>query len=134
MMSYSDNELMNVICDISEIKSMKIAVKSSFQSGAIVGTAVTVGGLLFGPRGIAIGGILGGLGASFAMEGKFKSVPEILTNDLTAKQKKEMMDAIRKLLTVENIMTVAMLITERGVLEALVNLISNFLKNLNYDL
>lgn len=68
------------------------------------------------------------------MEGQFKPVPEILKNDLTAKQKKEMMDAIRQLLTAENIMTVAMLMTERGVLEALVKLISNFLKTLNYDL
>lgn len=55
MMSYNDNELINVICDISEIKSMKVAVKSSLQSGVVVGAAATVGGLLLGPRGIAIG-------------------------------------------------------------------------------
>ncbi|KAH0564207.1 hypothetical protein KQX54_010222 [Cotesia glomerata] len=134
MMSYNNKELMNVICDISEIKSMKVAVKSSLQSGIVVGTAAAVGGLLLGPRGIALGSILAGLGTSFAMEGQFKPVPEILKNDLTEKQKNELMKAIRNLLTAQNIMTISMLLTERGVLEALVRLISNFLKNLSYDL
>ncbi|CAD6227524.1 GSCOCG00001207001-RA-CDS [Cotesia congregata] len=134
MMFYNDKKLMNVICEISEIKSMKVAVKSSLQSGIVVGTAAAVGGLLLGPRGIAIGSILGGLGTSFAMEGQFKPVPEILKNDLTEKQKNELMKAVRNLLTAKNIMTLSMLITEKGVLEALVKLIRNLLKTLNYDL
>ncbi|CAD6227525.1 GSCOCG00001208001-RA-CDS [Cotesia congregata] len=134
MMSYNDNELINVLCEITEIKSMRVAVKSSLQSGVVVGTAAAVGGLLLGPRGIAIGGLAASLGTAMAMERRFKSVPEILRNDLTAKQKNELMKAVRKLLTAKNIMTVAMLISERGVLQTLIRLISNFLKRLNYNL
>ncbi|XP_008555476.1 protein C19orf12 homolog [Microplitis demolitor] len=133
MKDYSDSELINVICDLSEIKSMKVAVSSSVKSGLLVGAAATVGGLLLGPRGIAIASLIAGLGTSYAMDGEFRSVPDILKNDLTREQQENLANAVRNLLSAKNVMSLAMLMTDKGLQDALVSLIHNFLKSLSYS-
>lgn len=52
---FNEPELLGKIFNIMEIKSMKVAVSSSMKSGILVGTATTLGALLFGPRGVAVG-------------------------------------------------------------------------------
>ena len=47
--------------------------------------------------------------ASYHASGKFKSVPEILATEASAEQREKLADAIRNILTAENIMTLVQL-------------------------
>lgn len=55
---FNQEVLFDNIFDIFEIKSMKCTIKNSMNSGLIAGAAATVGALLLGPRGAAIGMLL----------------------------------------------------------------------------
>ncbi|XP_015108595.1 protein C19orf12 homolog [Diachasma alloeum] len=108
-MALSENaeELLRVVCDIGEIKSMRIAIESSVKSGIIVGTVTTICGLLMGPWGLAFGGTVAGATTAYRMNGKFRSVPDVLLNELSKVQKVRLAMAVKSLLTQQNILTVA---------------------------
>lgn len=77
--------------------------------------------------------MIAGLGTSYAMDGEFRSVPDILKNDLTREQQENLANAVRNLLSAKNVMSLAMLMTDKGLQDALVSLIHNFLKSLSYS-
>lgn len=54
--------------------------------------------------------MLGTVLSSYHASGKFQSVPEILAQHATERQKEKLADALRNLLTAEHIMTVVQLI------------------------
>ncbi|KAK0098503.1 hypothetical protein PV326_007764 [Microctonus aethiopoides] len=107
---FNEPELLGKICNIMEIKSMKVAVSSSMKCGILVGTATTLGALLFGPRGVAVGGVLGSLATSYMMDGSFKSVPDIILTETTDAQRQALFEDIVNLLNAENIYNISMLI------------------------
>ncbi|XP_063983483.1 protein C19orf12 homolog [Diachasmimorpha longicaudata] len=100
-------ELLRVVCEIGEIKSMRVAVESSVKAGIIVGTVTTICGLLLGPWGLAFGGTVAGVTTAYKWNGSFRSVPNILLNDLTEVQKNRLATALKRLLTQQNILTAA---------------------------
>ncbi|XP_034949616.1 protein C19orf12 homolog [Chelonus insularis] len=136
--SCNNSELISIICELNEIKAMRVTVNKCLSSGLMVGVAATLGGLLLGPRGIALGGIVAGVTASALNEGEFRSVPDILMNDLSEEQTRRLANSIRSLLSQENIMTVAALsmrmMSEAGFRETLRSVIEMFLKELNFSI
>lgn len=48
-------EVIKLLCSISEEKKMKAAVKHSGRGALVMGTVVAVGGFVGGPPGIAVG-------------------------------------------------------------------------------
>ncbi|KAJ8688379.1 hypothetical protein QAD02_024174 [Eretmocerus hayati] len=130
-MSLATPDILNAISDLAKIREMKIALNVSAQCGLIASISTMLGGLVGGPRGIAIGGSLGTALAYFHGNGKFKSVPEILANDATPQQKEKLADAIRNLVTPENIFTIiqftAALQNNQFLMEQVIKLVRNFL-------
>lgn len=49
------DDVMKLLCSISEQKNMKAAVKHSGKGALVTGTVAFVGGLVGGPPGIAVG-------------------------------------------------------------------------------
>ncbi|XP_014206235.1 protein C19orf12 homolog isoform X2 [Copidosoma floridanum] len=129
-MSLATPELLNAIADLSSIREMKVAVNLSAQCGLIVGAITAVGGILGGPPGIALGGLLGTGLASYHAGGKFKSVPEILAQEATPEQKEKLATALRNLLNAQNIFTVlelaATMQNNRLLMEAVSKVIREF--------
>ncbi|KAB7505093.1 Protein C19orf12-like protein [Armadillidium nasatum] len=77
-MPISTNEIIKLICDVSEEEKIKIAVSESLKGGAIAGCATVIGGLIMGPVGLAAGGTLGGITSYFVCK-KFQSVPSVIS-------------------------------------------------------
>ncbi|XP_036131751.1 protein C19orf12 homolog isoform X2 [Molossus molossus] len=81
-------EVMRLLCSLSEAKQMKAAVKQSGRGALVAGTVAFVGGLVGGPPGIAVGGAVGGLLGAWMTSGQFKPVPQILMELPPAEQEK----------------------------------------------
>ncbi|XP_072391877.1 uncharacterized protein [Diabrotica undecimpunctata] len=84
---FKRKEILEMCQILAEQEQLKISVKESVKGGIIAGIGAVVGGLLGGPIGLAIGGTIGSATAAICAAGKFRSVADILENDLTARQK-----------------------------------------------
>ncbi|NXI35808.1 CS012 protein, partial [Galbula dea] len=88
------DDVMQLLCHLSEVKGMKAAVKHSGRGALVAGATAFVGGLMGGPPGIAVGGAIGGLLGTWMAAGQFKPVPQILLELPPAEQQKLYDEAI----------------------------------------
>lgn len=72
------DDVMKLLCSISEQRKMKAAVKHSGKGALVTGAVAFVGGLVGGPPGLAVGGAVGGLLGAWMTSGQFKPIPQIL--------------------------------------------------------
>ncbi|CAH7357420.1 protein C19orf12 homolog [Phodopus roborovskii] len=72
------DDVMKLLCSISQERKMKAAFKHSVRGALVTGTVALLGGLVGGPPGIALGGTVGGLLGAWMTSGQFKPVPQIL--------------------------------------------------------
>ncbi|XP_006867445.1 PREDICTED: protein C19orf12 homolog [Chrysochloris asiatica] len=82
-------DIMGLLCSVSEGKKMKAAFKHSGKGALVTGAVAFVGGLVGGPPGLAVGGALGGLLGAWMTSGQFKPVPQILM-ELPAAEKQKL--------------------------------------------
>ncbi|XP_051835729.1 protein C19orf12 homolog isoform X2 [Antechinus flavipes] len=71
-------DIMKLLCTISEERKMKAAFKHSGKGALVAGAVAFVGGLVGGPPGIAVGGTVGGLLGAWMTSGQFKPIPQII--------------------------------------------------------
>ena len=50
------DEILSVLSKLSDESGLKVTVQESVKGGVVAGTACTIGGVLLGPPGLAIGG------------------------------------------------------------------------------
>ncbi|XP_030742441.2 protein C19orf12 homolog isoform X1 [Echinops telfairi] len=81
-------DIMQLLCSVSEERKMKAAVKHSGKGALVTGAVAFVGGLVGGPPGIAVGGAVGGLLGAWMTSGQFKPVPQILMELPRSEQQK----------------------------------------------
>nr|XP_046250417.1 protein C19orf12 homolog [Scatophagus argus] len=89
-MATRTDDVMHLCCEMSA--QIKLTWTSSINAGLITGGAVVVGGLLFGPVGILLGAIGGGV-AGWLTSPNFKSVPQILMES-TPEQKRRLYEDV----------------------------------------
>ncbi|XP_026712609.1 protein C19orf12 homolog isoform X3 [Athene cunicularia] len=90
-MSQRVEDVIQLLCHLSQEKGMKAAVKHSAR-GALLGIPTALlGGLLGGPVGMAVGGAFGGLLGAWMTAGQFRPVPQILL-ELPPAEKKKLYD------------------------------------------
>lgn len=65
------NEEINVLCDVSDMMQLEATLQCSYKGGVITGGVALVCGLLLGPIGFPIGGVIGGLAATAVTWKKF---------------------------------------------------------------
>uniref|UniRef100_A0A8C8A3T0 CS012 protein n=1 Tax=Otus sunia TaxID=257818 RepID=A0A8C8A3T0_9STRI len=82
------DDVMQLLCHLSQVKGMKAAVKHSAQGALLAGATALLGGLMGGPPGIAVGGAFGGLLGAWMTAGQFRPVPQILLELPPAEQQK----------------------------------------------
>ncbi|KAK6641806.1 hypothetical protein RUM44_013523 [Polyplax serrata] len=71
-------ELTEALAELCEQEGMTAALTNSFRGGLITGTCALLGGLLLGPRGLAIGGIMGGVASTVSSTNNFESAASII--------------------------------------------------------
>ena len=50
------DEVINILSKLSDESGLKVTVNESIKGGVIAGSACTIGGILLGPPGLAVGG------------------------------------------------------------------------------
>ncbi|XP_061042286.1 protein C19orf12 homolog isoform X2 [Eubalaena glacialis] len=81
-------DIMRLLCSVSEERKMRAAVRHSGRGGLVTGAVAFVGGLVGGPPGLAVGGAVGGLLGAWMTSGQFKPVPQIIMELPPAEQQK----------------------------------------------
>ncbi|XP_059760002.1 protein C19orf12 homolog isoform X1 [Balaenoptera ricei] len=81
-------DIMRLLCSISEERKMRAAVRHSGRGALVTGAVAFVGGLVGGPPGLAVGGAVGGLLGAWMTSGQFKPVPQIIMELPPAEQQK----------------------------------------------
>lgn len=116
-MAVPAHQLLNEVSKLTELQGVRVAMKESLKGAAIAGVSTLLGGMLFGPIGLAIGtrshlswwkwwklndtsfwnstgGTVGGCSAAVMANEKFKSIPYVIQHDLTSRQKEHLVAAI----------------------------------------
>lgn len=87
------DDVVRLCCEISAQEQIKVAVRSAAQGAAMTGGAAFVGGMLAGPPGLAMGGVVGGLFAGWWANGTFRPLPQILL-ELPPQQQRKLYDDV----------------------------------------
>ena len=131
-------DIMRLLCSISEKRKIKAAFKYSWLGGLVTGTVTVVGGLVGGPPGIAIGGAVGGLLGAWMTSGQFKPVPQIIMELPADEQERLFINtiAILRNLSWTSVEQLTMLVMGSKTLqEQLVDMLNNyFIKELGSEM
>ncbi|NXU48812.1 CS012 protein, partial [Turnix velox] len=124
------DDVMQLLCHLSQEKRIKAAVKHSGRGALLAGASAFLGGLVGGPPGIAVGGAVGGLLGSWMSSGQFKPVPQILLELPPAEQQKlydEAVAIIRHLDWTDVIQLTALVMGNAGLQQKLTTVLINYL-------
>jgi len=90
------NDILELMTVLSEDKNLQVTVSESLKGGLTAGVAATLGGLLLGPRGLALGGALGGVLGAVMSEDKFKPVSQAIM-EMSDPDQRRLVEAIRNI-------------------------------------
>ncbi|GFG29432.1 hypothetical protein Cfor_02633 [Coptotermes formosanus] len=132
-MPINSSELLSVVAQLTEDRHVRATVRESLKGGCIAATTTVVGGLLLGPAGLAVGGIVGGCTAALISKGKFKPVSEVIMNDMTNAQRERLAASVAAVvadLRVEDVvLLLPLLLNNPGAKEAVLRSVFAFLQN-----
>ncbi|XP_035399178.1 protein C19orf12 homolog [Cygnus atratus] len=124
------DDVMQLLCRVSQEKGMKAAVKHSGRGALVAGATAFLGGLMGGPPGIAVGGALGGLLGAWMNSGQFRPVPQILLELPPAEQQKlydEAMAILKRLDWTDVVQLTALIMGNAGLQQKLAGVVMNYL-------
>lgn len=91
------DEILCILSKLSDESGLKVTVQESVKGGVLAGTACTIGGVLLGPPGLAIGGAIGGCLAYLLGNGKFKPVSRVITHDMKNEDRQQLVQSVRRI-------------------------------------
>ncbi|KAK3907958.1 Protein C19orf12-like protein, partial [Frankliniella fusca] len=89
-MPLNTSEVMYILSELAEQKNLRVAVTESLKCGLGVGLSAAICSILLGPIGLAIGGTVSSVMASYMMRGKYKSVALVIAEDMTPLQQEQL--------------------------------------------
>jgi len=92
------DEVVRIISTLSDDSGLKVTVNESMKGGLITGVVCTLGGMIFGPVGLALGGTLGGIYSYIKSDGKFKPVSHVIMYEMDEFQKAQLADSVQTIL------------------------------------
>jgi len=127
------DEIVNIISKLSDESGLKVTVTESVKGGVIAGAACTIGGVLLGPPGLAIGGAIGGCLAYVLGNGKFRPVSDVIMHDMRPEDRQELVRSVERItadLDAADAMHLLVLIQGNAALKGrVVTEITNFFQN-----
>ncbi|KAH8232694.1 hypothetical protein KR032_011955 [Drosophila birchii] len=129
-MAVNTEELMSALSILADNENVQVTVQESAKGAAICAISALVGGLLMGPRGLAVGGTLGAIGAYGLTEGKFTPLGEIIANELSESQRKALKDHVVKAITnvrpIDAVRLVGLILGNENIRSVALNAIKSF--------
>lgn len=127
------DEIVNIISKLSDESGLKVTVTESVKGGVIAGAACTIGGVLLGPPGLAIGGAIGGCLAYVLGNGKFTPVSDVIKHDMRPEDRQELVRSVERItadLDAADAMHLLVLIQGNAALKGrVVTEVTNFFQN-----
>jgi hypothetical protein len=132
-MPLNTKEILSIVTQITQDKHVRVTVGESVKGGCITGATAAVGGLLLGPVGLPLGGIVGGFAAYLMSKDQFKSLPEVIMYDMTNAQREQLaarVAAVIEELRVEDIvLLLPLLLKSPGAKAAVLKTVFAFVQN-----
>lgn len=97
-MVFRTDEICNIISKLSDESGLRVTVNESVKGGVIAGSACTIGGVLLGPPGLAIGGAIGGFLAYVLGNGKFKPVSDVIAHDMKPEDRQQLVRSVERII------------------------------------
>uniref|UniRef100_A0A8C4MTG5 Chromosome 19 open reading frame 12 n=1 Tax=Equus asinus asinus TaxID=83772 RepID=A0A8C4MTG5_EQUAS len=122
-------DVMQLLCSISEERKMKAAFKHSGRGALVTGAVAFVGGLVGGPPGLAVGGAVGGLLGAWMTSGQFRPIPQIIMELPPAEQQKLFNEAaavVRHLEWTDAVQLTALVLGSEALQERLLAVLVNY--------
>ncbi|XP_065182646.1 protein C19orf12-like [Sycon ciliatum] len=128
-MVLSPEEVHEIVSIIAAEENLRVTVSESLKGGLKVGLCAAAGGLVLGPPGFAIGGVIGGIYAT-CTSAKFKPVHQVLGEMSPAQRQllqRRFLDATRQISYSDAAMLLSMVAGDAGLKLILINLVKDFL-------
>ncbi|XP_060827584.1 protein C19orf12 homolog [Bombus pascuorum] len=97
-MDFPTDELLKEVLQYPAVQDMKVTAKSCGKYAIIVGGSTFLGGIIAGPVGLAVGGIVSSIISAAVGSNEFKSVPYIILYETTSVQREKLALLIVKFL------------------------------------
>ncbi|KAE8739429.1 hypothetical protein FOCC_FOCC015070 [Frankliniella occidentalis] len=109
-MPINTSEVMYILSQLSEQRNLRVAVTESLKCGAGIGLSAAICAILLGPVGLAFGGTVSSVIASYMMHGKFKSVALVIAQDMTPAQQSQLAASCMRIINDFRVEDVAVLL------------------------
>ncbi|XP_007468187.1 PREDICTED: protein C19orf12 homolog [Lipotes vexillifer] len=122
-------DIMRLLCSVSEERKMRAAVKHSGRGGLVTGVVAFVGGLVGGPPGLAVGEAVGGLLGAWMTSGQFKPVPQIIMELPPPEQQKLLNEAtaiVRRLEWTDAVQLTMLVMGSEALQQQLLAMLANY--------
>lgn len=116
-------EILNICQVLSEQENLTVTVKEAAKGFCIAGAGASIGALVAGPLGIFVGGTIASAVAAYTTRGKFKSVVEIINNDMTLEQKNRLVEHVERAMqtiSASDLQTLAMILVSPTMKEVII--------------
>ncbi|KAH8316027.1 hypothetical protein KR074_008994 [Drosophila pseudoananassae] len=128
----SSVEILSAITIVAEKENIRVTVKESAQGAAICAASALIGGLLMGPRGLALGGAIGGL-AACGLAQDFKSLADVISEDLSERERNELkehvINAVTNITAVDVLQLGFLIMTNSNIQTLAMNAVKSFATN-----
>ncbi|XP_013098638.1 protein C19orf12-like [Stomoxys calcitrans] len=128
-MPIDHKKLIEAISILANEKNVRITVKQSGKGAIICAACCFAGGVLLGPVGMAIGGAAGGITA-YMTQGSFRSLGEVIINDLSDAQKEllvqKVTDAVKDVNPADLAVLLPLIMTDASIQQAVLNTVVSF--------
>ncbi|XP_022910644.1 protein Nazo-like [Onthophagus taurus] len=130
-MTLHTGPIIDALIQLAEVQEFKVTVVESLKGAAFTGGCAFVGGLVGGPIGLGVGGVVGACLAAAKGHGKYKSLVHVIQHDMTYQQKEQLALCVQRAVAnirKEDILMLLPLLLQGGPIQTVViNTLKSFL-------